>query len=102
MELLQLSYHTLMEPFLSFRLCLEGLHPEDCFIRSFSDIVESELSDLLRDTLLLLLLLLLQAAVAVIHSNNIFSIHDYLLFRFFQTLGFLTSNRILLSFGLCL
>ena len=73
-----------MDLFLSFRLCLEGLHPEDCFIFSFNDTVESELRDLLRDTLLLLLLLLLQAAVAVIHSNNIFSIHNRLMLECYQ------------------
>ena len=68
-----------MDPFLSLRLCLEGLQPVDCFIRSFNEIAESLLRDLLRAMLLLLLLLLLvlQAAVAVIHSNNILSIHNF-------------------------
>ena len=83
-----------MDPFLSFRLCLEGLHPEDCFIFSFNDTVESELRDLLRATLLLLLLLLLQAAVAVIHSNNIFSIHNRLMLECYQR-RFLDFNQIL-------
>ena len=78
MELKIQDYHKLIDPPLSFRLCLDGLHPEVCFSFSFSDILESVLRDLLRDTFLgqlLLLLLLLHAAVAVIQSSNIFSIH---------------------------
>ena len=70
------EHYKLIDPVLSFLLCLDGLHPEVCLILSFNKVIESVLRDrLLPEDPELLLLLLLQAADTVIQSNNILSIH---------------------------
>ena len=75
--------HTLKEPALSFRLCLEGLQPEVCLDLSRVDVPESELRD--RDRLLAdwlppprdpLLELERLEAETVIQRSSILSIHE--------------------------